>query len=714
MTSTRRASDRASSWDAPGWLLAAIVALYLVVPGHPSAAFSGAPLDVPSIVLVALATIAAIGLGRRTIDRRVGWRLALAATILLLGKVALGIAVPAEGWRAEYFANDRLEPPARRSTEFMTLDATRLDRTIAFRDDTFPVFFFNENTFNHGIRREVTDPFSVRWTGYFTNADARDLRLSLRVRGAATVSIDSVPALSVTSSRELQAGAATVGVQPGTHTIVVTYAKPADTDGLVELMAGESRASETIEVLAVAPTSEDAAAAGWIAPLRWTAFALHGAAFLLVALLVMNLRGTGSGAASWRERVLYASLAGAYLAQGIWKALPRSGHFLALSGGDDWLQFEALSREILLGGPLITYGQPLGQGDPYFYYPLYPYFLAVVHRLTGEDLFGVIVAQFAVLLLATIVIHRFARRLVGESAALVGLVLLVVVEQLAFTRHYTTVLLSDNLYFLTVAAAVYLLSRFAQAGEKRILLAAGLACGVSAITRPSMMMLLPLAVPFVAAASRRHGSTWARALGQTSAFVFCWAAVLSLTLLRNYLVSGRPVLITSGQEWSFVLHNLPSNDLLGFYQNRMASLGGGYRATTMVLAEMLWSHPAAFLYGVWLKILFSLGMLHLMGGNVHPELMALSAGYLGSVIFCRAARQFGAWPAHLFIASHLVAMTLSMPGIYGYRLILPMYLFFAVFSGLLLWEAWSRLRTRSRMVPFDGHAIPSHGHGQHG
>jgi hypothetical protein len=45
------------------------------------------------------------------------------------------------------------------------------------------------------------------------------------------------------------------------------------------------------------------------------------------------------------------------------------------------------------------------------------------------------------------------------------------------------------------------------------------------------------------------------------------------------------------------------------------------------------------------------------------------------------ARRLEALPVHCFVATHLATLMLTVPSIYGYRLLLPMYLFMPVFSA---------------------------------
>ncbi len=706
-----------------GRIAAAMVAgatLYLSVPGHPSAGFAGLPLDLSSIIVLAVVAIAAWSTTGVSIDRRVAIGCGVAAAIVIAVKAAIGLAAPVEGWRADYFANDALQPPARRSTDFRSLNATRIDRQLTFHDDTFPVYFFNENTFNRGIRREVSEPFSARWSGFVSNAGTRTVHLTLSARGSAAVAVDGAQILDVRSTRsdaksgpvggDLQSRATTFTFERDrVHAITVSYVKPADTDGLLELTIDDGRGVRPLgapEVMSEPSTAEMLSISRVLARF---AMMLHLAAVAVFCLLLSKLRPAAAvrvvdaDRSRLLDRRMYAALALLFVAQGVWKAWPLANRFVSLTSGDDWLQYEAASREILLGGPLMTFGKPLGQGEPYFYYPLYSYFLAAVHWVTGEHLAGIVVAQFVALLVATIVIYRLGRLLFGRGSALFALILLLGVEQIAFVRNYTPILLADNLFFLTVAAAIYLLTRAVVNGNPAMFAAAGLLGGLSAITRPSIMSMLAPALVLVIVAARRLGLSWQASAGRVAIYASMWFAMVSLTLLRNIVVSGQPVLITTGQQWSFVLHNLPSGSLAQEYMWRLGQGGGSYLTIVALLFRLLWNYPVEFLSSVFTKIMFSLGMIQWMGGRVHPELLLLSVGYAISLALCPAARRLAAWPVHLFVATHLITLTLTMPNIYGYRLILPMYLFFAPFTGLVAWRLWSLLNLRRSLT--DRHVV---------
>jgi dolichyl-phosphate-mannose-protein mannosyltransferase len=690
----RPGADR-DTRQIPAAAVAAFVAAYLIAPGHPSVWFGGLPLDGPSLgVLVVVGVVLALIRPRRVERGQLSF-LAAAAAALILVKAAIAMATPVGGWKAEYFANAVLQPPQRQSTDFPGFDGTRIDRELAFHDDTFPVFFFNENTFNRGIRREVSEPFSVRWTGYLPAASSG--RVTLTARGSATLAIDGVKAIEITSARDPESASTAVTQAAGStpRRVEVTYVKPPDTDGRLEMSIEDGQGRVFRGAPLVAAEASTSGTRSWT---RIAAIGVHLAGLALFAFVLTPLRlrePVSHASPGISDRLLYSAMTVLFAAQGFWKAVPFRDRFVSLSSGDDWLQYEASAREILTGGLLMTYGKPPGQGDAYFYYPFYSYFLAFVHRLTGEDLYGIVVVQFLVLLLATILIHRLTRRLFGAEAALLAVGLLVAVEQMAFVRYYTVTLLAENLFFLTVAATVYALTRFVQTGHALSLVVAGLCGGVSAITKPSIMLMLPPAIVLVAIAGRRRRWSWSASAIHAFGFAAAWGAVVSLTLLRNYVVSGQPVLITTGQQWSFVLHNLPSTvNVTREYHDSMDNLGGGYTATVILLARLIWNYPADVLGTMAVKVGFSLGMVHWLGSKVHPELLLLTAGYLSSIVLFPAARQIATWPAHLFVATHLVTMVLTMPSIYGYRLILPMYLFFASFSGFAGSQLWSWVSSR--------------------
>ena len=140
------------------------------------------------------------------------------------------------------------------------------------------------------------------------------------------------------------------------------------------------------------------------------------------------------------------------------------GRAVILSGGNDWLAYESFARDILLNGPLLTEGRALGQGLPFYYQPLYIYWVALTHLLLGESLFAPLFMN-AVLGVATGVgLYLLTRELFGRTAAIVAMPLFEVYRQTVFAPT-AGLLLSENLLFPLVPVFLLALARLAVTGR---------------------------------------------------------------------------------------------------------------------------------------------------------------------------------------------------------------------------------------------------------
>jgi hypothetical protein len=290
-----------------------------------------------------------------------------------------------------------------------------------------------------------------------------------------------------------------------------------------------------------------------------------------------------------------------------------------------------------------------------------------------------------------------------RSVAVGAVGLLVVVEEVAFIRHYTTTILSENLYVLTVALSLYALMKFVAARRTAWLAWSGFAAGISALIRPAMMLYLPLAILAIAALAWRCRLTWRHAALALAVFVSAWMAPVSLATVRNYLVAGHPVLISTTPAHSFVLYNLPPSGNALMYMEDYRRTGGGVPSAFRVLVRMAIEHPAESVSNVITKVGFSFGLLQWMGGHIHPELVLVSAGYLLAIVLLSAARAPVTWPIHAFVAGHLAGLVLTMPSNYGYRLLLPMYVFFPIFTSAVAIAALQRFPTLAGRLRLASH-----------
>jgi hypothetical protein len=646
--------------------------IFFAAPGVRGAWFSGVPLGLGAIVaLTLIGFVCWVGDDERSARLP---RIALALLALAAIKIAAGALAPATGWLGQYYANGMFERQPRRSTEFPRLaGATRIDPRIDFRDDYLPLYFLNEADFNRGNRREVTEPVSVAWTGHFAATGAMPMRLEMDVRGQASVAIDGRDVLHAAGS---EAEAPLGGLKAGDHIVAVRYTKPANTDPLVRLNGVDA-------VVTPFPTAPwRIRALRLLLPLAWIVDFL---ALGLIAFQASTLLRRGA----WTPaRVGAAAMLALFVVQGAAAATPFQRRAVSLSGGDDWMSYEAQSRAVATGDFLMQYGQPPGKAEVLYYYPGYIYFLAAMHAIGSEDLSTLIFSHFVLLWAANVVVYLIGARLFDRRVAFAAVAALVAIEEIAFMRHYTVTLLSENLYFFTVALTVYAFVRFVEGGRRTALAACAIAAGLSALTRPAMMLYLVPASLVVYAASFRLKRRHVAAASAAAAFAAIWLATVSPATLRNYIAAGSPVLICTAPAAGFINYNLPPNVDGQLYRNRY---DGSTLSLISILGGIAVHYPLDTLRSVWTKIGFSFGMVQWMGGHWHPELLLASAGYLLAVLFIPSARAAATWPIHAFVIAHLAGMALTMPSNYGYRLILPMYLFFPLFGARAAAELRSRL-----------------------
>jgi len=313
------------------WMVFAAAAAYLLIPGPRDAFFSGIPLGLGPFVVFAIGIFVWIFF-RSAPEPPRGWALLTAMFVALCAvKAVTAVAAPPVGWIGRYYANASFSAPYRLSTEFASLDATRIDRAIDFKDDGFPVYFLNEADFNRDIRREVTMPVSVVWDGYVQPVAVTPVRLALTVRGTATVSVDDRDVMLVASSDVPAAQSEVVTLDRGLHRIEVRYLKPAGADPLIRLQSLNESSGDA--ALLVTPRATEMVRrslfSGAVLVAR-IADALAGLAFIAVIWSLGGMRRDAPEVGRWWRadpvRVLGAAMFGLLLIQGTMAAAPYVHH----------------------------------------------------------------------------------------------------------------------------------------------------------------------------------------------------------------------------------------------------------------------------------------------------------------------------------------------------------------------------------------------------
>jgi len=238
-------------------------------------------------------------------------------------------------------------------------------------------------------------------------------------------------------------------------------------------------------------------------------------------------------------RVVFLSLfEGSFLANGIWS---------------DAATYDQWAKRIVASNNWVG-------SEAFFMTPLYPYFLAAVYSIFGYSVFLVRVIQSAagvgvVILVFLIAEHLFSSRKAGLAAALLASV-------------YGPFLLSQNLLLVETLRTFLLVSAFylvLHTKEKRKPLwwsAAGILFGLAALGRPSDLLTAGAVIIWTFFFSK--ASSKEKAL-HTGALVAGLLLVILPVTLRNYVVSGEFIPITSNGGLNFYLGNNP--EAVGVYYN---------------------------------------------------------------------------------------------------------------------------------------------------
>jgi 4-amino-4-deoxy-L-arabinose transferase-like glycosyltransferase len=682
---------------AGAWLA---LVLFLLLPGHTLSLVGGlpwGPLGLGCAVLLAAGLYAAWPLAGRPARR---WLLALPLLGLALAALKLGLALsaPRYGLEASYFANERFHNEPESSTAAPGLPYTRLDRALDFGGDEFPLFFFNDAERFNSLGPDRQDrgrslTWSVRWQGYLQAPADGPATIWLTASGPADLALDGRSLLKVDEDGRTTAQAR-VNLTGGGHALRVRYARKKERSGYLQVqtdLEGQRQVLGAPLITAERETAErlaaDLTAARLARGVDLAFLALLGLTVPLAVGLGLRQRLAAAPAAlggRWAalERPLLAALLLGFFLQAALPRLDRYGKMVFLGGGQDWLTHEGLARDIQFNGPLMTLGKPLGEGALYYAQPLYPYYLALLHTLAGEDLFGVTALQVLGLGVGLVLIYELARRLFGRPTALVALALLLgilVPFELAWVAR---LLISEALYYWVMPAAVLALvalagarsqsgepmaavgrglavaaessaafrSRSTSAGEPvpsvrngrsqpagqpyLLALLAGLLLGLACLTRGPTLLYLPPALLLLWLGLREARP--APAAGRLVALVALGAGLLiALVPLRNWVVAGQPALTASSGGVNLQKLHRPSDQvrLGGVDDDPFYAWLGADRPTRETL-EYLRQDPAGY-FGSYLPLAaYALGVGSALNDllderpvQLQPELLALNALY---------------------------------------------------------------------------------------
>jgi hypothetical protein len=658
------------------WFAAfAMMVAYVLLPGPSHYVFSGAPLASKGLlVFYGLITCGVLTLFYRPIrPARLRWIAALAAIVVT--KIVLASFLISSGWRGYYWTSAQWTKTGRelRLASFLTdhrIRDYRLDRQLAFDSTSFGLDFLNDlppegAAWEFPTSRDKWLPLVVHWHGWIYGPAQH---LSVTAIGTVRVSVSGHSVLTATNPIE-----APFTAEPGRE-VVVEYEKPTNaTPSFV--MSGVTAEVTPWPASAQAMTRS-----------RWTGTAMNvlgfvGFAILFMAftdayprLTVLALEDIWTSPSAIAAVLFFAF----FFALGVGRTIPLR-HATMLEGlGDDTLAYEGQARQIVRGGLLMVNAK--GHGEPYYFYPLYPYAVAGAHLLFGEDFANVILINYIFMALLGPLFWLLLRKHVSTGAVVATLIFLALFVY-TFMIGYCGAAFSDNLYAPLVVGVVVAAIAALERKSVFLLCITGVLTAFGAATRPSFLLFVPFFGLWLLF-DRDLGNFFARIRAGFS-FGLGFAIGVSPFTIRNWIVARKFVLLVS----SFIM--LPffltppekeATDIL--WEGRLPSFFESLRLSARIISR----HPLDVLWLEFRKVAFTFGFTQFgpAGGVGLPRSFIILTALVALALWSRRVPRPVAKVLIVFGLSHLAAVVLGTPWTYGYKTILPLHLLFLASAAFLL------------------------------
>lgn len=206
----------------------------------------------------------------------------------------------------------------------------------------------------------------------------------------------------------------------------------------------------------------------------------------------------------------------------------------------DQLHYDQTALRILDGDYLLG-PEVLDMG------PLYSFFLALIYSVFGHHLLAVRLIQILIGSLSCLLVYAIGSRLFDERRALLAAVLAALYAPFVFLEGN---LESESLAIVLNLASIYLLARSLGGRTALFLFLAGVCMGLSAVVRPNVILFVPLALFWIGLVAT-PGAIFRNA----ALFLLGCFLIISPVTVRNYVVAGDAVLITSSGGFNFFLGN---------------------------------------------------------------------------------------------------------------------------------------------------------------
>lgn len=187
--------------------------------------------------------------------------------------------------------------------------------------------------------------------------------------------------------------------------------------------------------------------------------------------------------------------------------------------------------------------------------PLFPYLLAIWLALYKGSVSLVFVTQLLVGSLHVVVMYFLAKRLFDHRVGLVAAALTACYGPFIF---YQTMLLRDWLVPVLESLAVLTLLKASASGRPYAWALAGASLGVAVLCKPTALLLIPVALVWIA---YEHWREWRETSTALAAVIAGCLLVLTPLLIRNAVVGAPLFALSTRAVEAFVLANNTDNDV---------------------------------------------------------------------------------------------------------------------------------------------------------
>ena len=374
--------------------------------------------------------------------------------------------------------------------------------------------------------------------------------------------------------------------------------------------------------------------------------------------------------------------------------------FFQPTQGTDMGMYDQTAMDMVNGKPLV---------GPFFYHPLYYYFLSFNYFIYGHNMFILRLVMGFLGILTCWMTYSMAKKIFNQQVAVICSILLAFC---GYFIYYESVILSIGLTTFFSAAAIFFLLKDTNEIKNHIL--SGIFIGLACLSQPNVLFFVPFAAFWLI-------FKWGMKKGGEYA-VLCLVAVfiiISPITLKNYLDSGKFVLISTSGAINFWLGNHKGS--LGWfdvYGNELEALEKRVHSEGQsVYMDDVWqfikSDPKEYLKLLTKKKFLFWGnwdIPHQAGydyGRQYSSLLRLPfmldfaplaiLGLAGMIISLRRY-----WKKCLLLYLFTIAYSFSVyiimvHGRYRPPVLLPLI----IFSSFFIWWLWEQIKSR-KYLPLAG------------